>query len=114
MAHIAGFVLRSKSREETARFYQVLGLATNEHAHGGPRHTELVPMDRVVTCEIYASSPKYSRDALMVYVQSVEETIKKLERASFPQRTDIVKQESSCFAYVYDPDERPVLLMQKR
>ncbi len=109
----AGIVLRASSRQDTATFYEALGFTLNEHQHGGPLHFEVHPMSSDIVVEIYTASPTFRRDALMVEVSSIEETLRNIESYG-DWRKDVVQRGDMKFVYVADPDGRPVMLLEKK
>lgn len=111
---IAGFILRSHSRRETADFYAALGLNPHEHSHGGPVHFELGPNSPDIVLEIYQRSDAFYQDAVMIAVDSIENAIKAIEKFDPDPIYPIKGDEGFRFIYVSDPDERPVMLIQKK
>ncbi|MEK7187692.1 MAG: hypothetical protein AAB691_02510 [Patescibacteria group bacterium] len=111
---IAGFVLRATNRQETARFYAELGLHTREHKHGGPAHHEVMPMADTCVMEIYAASPDFPKDALMLIVDSIETALQVASEFGIQATTDVSVLEDTKFVYITDPDGRPVLLIENK
>jgi hypothetical protein len=110
---IAGFILRSHNRRETADFYAALGLRPHEHSHGGPPHFEVGPNAPDIVLEIYSRSDAYHLDAVMIEVDSIEQALKAIEKFD-PDPLYPIKGEGFRFLYVSDPDERCVMLIQKK
>jgi hypothetical protein len=111
---IAGFILRSRNRHETADFYAALGLKYHEHSHGGPSHYEVAPNSPDIVLEIYPGSDAYSKDAVMIEVDLIETALKAIERFGSNPQYPIKGSGKSRFIYVFDPDERPVMLIEKK
>lgn len=115
-AVIIGFILRSKNRHITDRYYRALGLYTHEHAHGkGPLHFEVRPLTELPVVEIYEASEKYQSDALMLSVTSLEEASKLSIAYLGTGITEIIVSSTGRgrFAYVKDPDGRNVMLIEE-
>jgi|AntRauTorckE6833_2_1112554.scaffolds.fasta_scaffold06782_6 hypothetical protein len=110
---IIGTVFRSQDKHKTAAFYEVLGLFLNEHQHGGPLHYEASPLAEDFVCEIYQASEKFSADAVMVEVSSVEESIEAVAALGVEPKTQLKQAGDTKFIYVTDPDGRDVMLLQK-
>ena len=109
----AGIVLRASSRQDTATFYEALGLTLTEHQHGGPYHFEVSPVSPDIVVEIYTASPTFRRDALIVEVSSIEETLRNIESYG-DWHGDVVHRGELTFVYVTDPDGRPLMLLEKK
>ncbi len=107
-AQMAGFMLRAQSREETAAFYQALGLQAHEHKHGGPIHFELGPTDPGCVAEIYKRTSNYPKDALMVKVSSIDETL-----ARIGATVEVKDVGDMRLTYLTDPDGRAVMLYEE-
>ncbi len=113
-AKIAGFILRSHNRRETAEFYTALGLTSNEHSHGGPVHAEVGPNSPTIVLEVYSRSEAYHADAVMIEVDSIENSIRAVARFD-PDPVYPIRGDSGFrFIYISDPDERPVMLIEKK
>lgn len=112
---IAGIVFRSKDKTLLARFYSDMGLRTNEHQHGGPGHFEVTSMSNNGVLEIYSLSELFPHDALMLYVDSLFETLSVVANGYniYPERA-IKETAASFFVYIKDPDGRLVMLIQKK
>jgi catechol 2,3-dioxygenase-like lactoylglutathione lyase family enzyme len=112
---IAGIVFRSKDKERLTRFYSDLGLSISEHQHGGPKHYEVTPLSDSGVLEIYSASQLLSQDALMLYVDSLSETLSIVARGyKINQECEIKETPDSLFVYIKDPDGRLVMLIQKK
>ena len=114
MATIGGMVLRSTKKEETAAFYRVLGISLTEHSHGGPMHFEMMPNDAELVFELYAASQSYKRDAIMIFVEQLEDTLEKLRNFGVPWYGHTHETVTMRFFYTCDPDQRDVLIIQKK
>ena len=113
MARIAGIVLRTNGRKATARFYVALGLHENEHQHGGPIHNEFTPFSEEAVLEIYQASENFSRDALMIEVDSIDVSLQRISEKD--TLLDEVKETQGMrFLYIEDPDDRPVMLLERK
>lgn len=112
---IAGIVFRSKDKTFLSRFYSDIGLSTNEHQHGGPRHFEVTPLSNDGVLEIYSLSELFPHDALMLYVDSISETLSVVAKGYniYPEHP-IKETVTSFFLYIKDPDGRLVMLIQKK
>jgi hypothetical protein len=110
---IAGVVLRSTDRHVTARFYGSLGLAANEHEHGGPKHYEIGPSSEGFVVEAYLKSPEFPRDALMVEVDSIDAALAAVREFGSQPRTAVKVAGDMKFVYVSDPDGRDVMLIEQ-
>lgn len=114
IAHIAGFVLRSKDRHLTARFYAELGLSTHDHEHGGPRHYETGPLSEDFVVEVYQASEHFPGDALMLEVSSIEHSLEVSARFGVQIRTSLRDLGEVKIIYITDPDGRDVMLIEKK
>lgn len=112
MATIVGFVLRSSNKERTAYFYEVLGLKTEHHQHGGPMHYEVSQISPDFVLEIYKRSDEYLRDAIMVQVESIELALEAVAKFGIFPNTNIIQAQDIRFIYVSDPDGRDVMLVE--
>lgn len=109
----AGIILRAKDRHRTARYYEKLGLETHEHEHGGPRHYGVTPLDDGFVVEIYSASSTFPNDALMLIVPSIAEASVTSEANGGTPVKEVKSTPSFKFAYVTDPDNRNVMLIEK-
>jgi hypothetical protein len=114
MSHIIGFIMRAAGRHATARFYQILGLTTDEHEHGGPLHYEVGPIGEKLVLEVYKSSPSFPSDAVMICVDSLEHATRAVSLLGIQPRTEIREVMGMRFVYVRDPDGRDVMLIEKK
>jgi hypothetical protein len=121
MAHIAGLVLRASDKHMTARFYESLGLIPYEHAHGGPKHYELrgslpktIVESHSAVFEVYQRSDAYSFDAIMVEVDSIDDSLKKVLLCGVSPKGEIRDVGEMKFVYITDPDGRDVMLIEKK
>lgn len=110
-ARFAGLILRSGTYHDVAEFYRSLGLEMEEHQHGGPKHYGSGQVADAFVVEVYRRSENFPADAVMVAVDSLEAA---LEAVGFSGRAEIRSGGEMRFAYVHDPDGRPVMLMQDR
>ncbi len=109
-----GIVLRSKDRVALQRFYEALGLNFNEHQHGGPVHAECSDIDPEFVLEVYQASKSFPADALMLRVDSVADSLTAAQNAGGTVLRRFSEQGDIFFAYVADPDGRPVMLVQRK
>lgn len=116
MTKIAGLVLRAERKETTARFYSELGLETEKHSHGGPKHYEVTPISETFALEIYARFKqlrKLSDDALILEVDSIDDALVIVNGFRCKIEGERFQLNELTFLYVTDPDDRLVLLMEK-
>jgi len=111
MPTIIGVVRRVRDREESCKFYEILGLNINTHSHGGPVHSEIGPSSREFVVEAYKQSERFTGDALMVEIENLKSTLLKLLRAGI---TPWVVLEEDKIVYVKDPDGADVMLIQSK
>lgn len=113
---IAGFVLRSTNKLQTIRFYEALGLTTQKHEHDGPVHYEIKPLSDDFVVEVYTKSDVFPEDAVMLSVDSIKDVLYALQVAGFCVRIKAGVRDSvnMKLIYVFDPDDRPVLLLEKK
>jgi hypothetical protein len=109
---IAGIVLRADDRHATANFYARLGLTAREHEHGGPKHYEIGPTSEGFVVEAYLRSAAFTRDAVMVEVDSIDAALAALAALGTRARTEPKTTGDLRFVYVSDPDGRDVMLME--
>ena len=109
---IAGVVVRAKDRHVTASFYAALGLETNEHEHGGPKHYTAFPVSPECVLEIYSRSEKYSVDTVLIQVDLIQATLQKLHETHPAQQIEIKGTDKMKFCYLKDPDGRDVMLFE--
>ncbi len=109
---VHGLVLRSKDRVRLQQFYSALGLNFNEHEHGGPIHAEHKEEDGDFVFEIYTASKRFPYDALVLIVDSLADALKIVLAEGGPILCLPKVQNSIRFAYVADPDNRPVMLVE--
>jgi hypothetical protein len=113
---LVGIVLRADNKHVTAQFYEKLGLTKeDEHQHGtGPKHYGLNPVSPEYVVEIYASSPAFITDAIMLEVDSITEAL--LVAAQFSIAPELPVKDAGPFTFVYitDPDGRDVMLIEKK
>lgn len=110
---VSGIVLRAKDKYVTALFYSEIGLVIKPHQHGGPEHYEMGPVSKGFVVEIYQASDKFSKDALMLEVESLQTSLKIARQFGlYPITTE--KQTSDMkFVYIRDPDGRDLMLIEK-
>lgn len=106
-ASVAGFILRSINRDETAAFYKILGLIASEHQHGGPVHFELGPTDSACVAEVYKRTENFPSDAMMVRTVDIARVLSTLGVDA--QCKDVGDMR---LTYLKDPDDRAVMLYQ--
>ncbi len=115
---IAGFVLRCKDKKITADFYAKLGLTANEHQHGGPVHFQLGPLadkETEMVVEVYNLSNQYTKDAIMLYVDSIPRALAIAKDFGIePKSPDVLENKGFLFIYINDPDGRDVMLIQEQ
>lgn len=111
-ARIAGVILRAGDRKRTAEFYAKLGLDTHEHSHGGPKHYEVGPFSHTAVTEIYQRSAKFSNDAIMIEVDSIDTALLAVAEFGIEPKSNIANLETMKFVYTTDPDGRDVILME--
>ncbi len=110
---LIGFVLRASVKHETILFYETLGLGAREHQHGGPLHVELTPVSEDFVVEMYQASRAFVKDALMIAVDSLSDTLLRLyEIHNIRPTTERVDTKDMSFLYVQDPDGRAVMLVE--
>ncbi len=109
MTQIAGIILRTPQKQITADFYSTLGLNLHEHSHGGPVHFECLDISSDFVAEMYQASPTFTRDALMIKVESIQNTLQKLNIAP---KTEIKTVGDIKFTYIADPDGRDIMLIE--
>jgi hypothetical protein len=114
MASVLGFVLRSKNRHKTARFYEVLGLHAHEHSHDGPVHYGISPTSKEFIVEIYAQSANFDHDTVMVIVDSVEQSLIAVAALEILPRTKLMQTDTLRYIYVTDPDGRDVMIVEEK
>jgi predicted lactoylglutathione lyase len=111
---IAGIVLRASNRHITAEFYKKLGLNTNEHEHGGPKHYEIGPLSKENVVEIYQQSTTFTRDAIMLEVDSIDSAITAVSDLGIKPKGEVKDSVSMRFVYITDPDGRDVMLIENK
>ena len=104
------FILRADKKNDTAQFYRKLGLVLTSHHHDGPTHFLMAPVSRDIVFEIYQTSKKHNRDAIMLNVDNLEKVLELLGLV----QSEIHESNSIRFTYVSDPDGRDVILIQKK
>ncbi len=110
---IAGFILRCEDRNRTAKFYAKLGLTANEHQHGGPLHFEVGSFDENPVVELYIKSARFSRDAIMLEVDSIAAALAVAKEFGIEPKPDRGIFKDFIFEYITDPDGRDVMLIEK-
>ena len=113
-ARFAGIVLRAADKHATAKFYERLGLKSHEHEHGGPRHYEIGPLAPGAVMEVYAKSATFSGDAVMVEIDSLDAALAAVLAPGEAPKVGPKDTGTFKFAYVTDPDGRPVMLIETR
>lgn len=111
---IAGCVLRAKDRHVTARFYSALGLGIDEHQHGGPMHYEVGPLALSCVMEVYSWSESFPQDTLMIYVDSIPATLGVVAEHGIMPTSELKEMSNMKFVYIKDPDNRPVMLIERK
>jgi hypothetical protein len=111
---ISGIVLRAKDKIRTADFYSKLGLITHDHEHGGPMHYEVREVSKDFVVEIYQNSERFCRDAIMIEVDHLQNTLKVIKEFCMNESFDLKETETMIFAYIKDPDGRDVMLVEKK
>jgi hypothetical protein len=107
-----GLILRSENHVRLEKFYAALGLSFEVHQHGGPVHAACQDIDDAFVLEIYAASRAYPRDALIIRVDSLLASIAIAESLGGALLVAARGQGAMHFAYVSDPDGRPVMLFE--
>jgi hypothetical protein len=110
---IAGIILRVKSKEITSDFYLKLGIKLQEHSHGGPLHYECTDFSDSPVLEIYQQSETHIKDALMLEVGSLAKALLVLSEFNMQSKGQIQEITGLKFIYCLDPDDRPVILIEK-
>jgi hypothetical protein len=110
----SGTVLRAIDKHVTAKFYERLGLKAHEHEHGGPRHYEIGPLAPDAVIEVYTKSATFSGDAVMVEVDSLDAALAAVLTPGDAPKAGPKDTGTFKFAYVADPDGRPVMLIETR
>jgi predicted enzyme related to lactoylglutathione lyase len=111
---IAGFVFRSSDRHATAKFYEALGLNTDEHSHGGPMHYGILSFSLESILEVYQSSRDFFKDSIMIYVDSIESALSKVGQFESELIGKIKDTDNMRFVYTTDPDNRSVMLIERK
>lgn len=109
---VCGFIFRTKDRVKLQKFYSALGLLFLENQHGGPIHAECDDIDNDFVLEIYSASDKFPRDAIMLKVHSLATALEIAINAGGQIIHEAKEQDRIRFAYVADPDGRPVMLVE--
>lgn len=111
---IAGYILRANQRHVTARFYEELGLVTNEHQHGGPKHYEIKPQADNCVTEVYQRSESFPHDTLMLNVDSISNSLAVAIRYGLTSQTELRETADMKFIYIKDPDGRSLMLIEPK
>lgn len=111
---ISGIVLRSKDKIKTAEFYSRLGLVAHDHQHGGPMHYEVKDISKDFFVEIYQNSEKFCRDALMIEVEDMQDTLDVLKEFYVNEISELRETATMKFIYIKDPDGRDVMLIEQK
>lgn len=111
---IAGIILRAKDKHLTAKFYAELGLTTDEHGHGGPKHYEMLPLSLKYAVEIYQQSSRFAGDALMLEVESISQELAVAAMFNIKPKSDEKNNDDMKFIYITDPDGRDVMLIEMK
>lgn len=109
---LLGIILRSSDRIRLQKFYTALGLTFTEHQHGGPLHAECSDIDKDFVLEAYAASDNFPDDALMLRVDSLSHTLSVATAAGAEILRPAKTQGTFQFAYIADPDGRPIMLIE--
>lgn len=114
-AILSGIVLRSKDMEQLTVFYAALGIRFNSHSHGGPIHAQCQAISDDFVVEIYKASGVFSRDAVIIATDSLAESLAQAELIGAPVlQAEKESPDGFKFAYIGDPDGRPVLLLETK
>ena len=112
MAQIVGYVFRTTDQERLTAFLTCIGLSFVKEKHGGGPVHFACEVDNASVFELYERTKKNADDTLLVHVDSIQETLKKLKKEKFLDGQSVEGSPDGRQAVVYTPDGRPVLLFE--
>ncbi len=110
-SQIIGFVFRATDFEKVTNFYECLGLSfASEQHQGGPVHLVCQVEDETVL-EVYPRG-RYMDNMMVVRVDSVTKTLKKLKARGFLVGQTPETSKNNKDTVIYDPEGRLVYLQE--
>ena len=77
-------------------------------------HYEIGPLAASCVVEVYKSTDSFPYDALMINVDSISDVLVTAARYGSKPTSDVREVSGTKFVYIHDPDDRMVLLIEKK